>query len=111
MSEWTWSKSEKKIARKAFDAAYLREIREIEEKVKKRVNNFKEKNDVWKLHDFLTKRRREVDRKYDYRYSQLFMVFTQLMNEGYLLEEDLEGLSEDKIKSMKGYREYFGSSD
>lgn len=103
MSEWSWSKTEKKIARKAFDTAYLREIKQIEEEVKKRVESFKEKNDVWDLHDYLTERRRDIDRKYDYRYSQLIWVFARLMIDGYLKEEDLEGLSEHKLLAIREF--------
>lgn len=47
------------------------------------------------------KKRREIDGKYDYRYSQLVLVFGRLLNEGWLEIDDLEGLDEDKITKIK----------
>jgi hypothetical protein len=92
----TWSKSEKAAARRAFDAAYRRECRAIIETVCSAAAELKEPADLWRLHDSLSEKRRETDRKYDYRYSVLFPVFGQLMREGWLKAEDLAGLSEDK---------------
>jgi hypothetical protein len=34
-------------------------------------NQIKEPTDVWELEHYLTERRKQIDRKYDYRYSQL----------------------------------------
>ncbi|MBN2536453.1 MAG: hypothetical protein JXB88_26450 [Spirochaetales bacterium] len=96
-------KKREKIARKTFDTAYLREIKHIEEEVRKKVQDIKEEKDIWELHDYLSEKRHEIDRKYDYRYSQLFQVFVQLMKDGYLKEEDLEGLSESKIQEIKNF--------
>ena len=49
----------------------------------------------------LTERRKEIDRKYDYRYSQLRHVFGRLLYEKRLREEELHGLREDKLKSIR----------
>ena len=52
------------------------------------------------MEHYLTQRRKEIDRKYDYRYSQLTHVFGKLLHEKRLREEDLRGLREDKLKSI-----------
>ena len=57
--------------------------------------------DLWDLHDFLTDKRRNMDRKYDYRYSKLIFVFSELIREGWLEESMLNGLDEDKIELIR----------
>ena len=52
------------------------------------------------MHDFLSKQRREIDEKYDHRYSQLICVFARLIGEGYLHEDELEGLGDDKMTKI-----------
>src|SRR5438876_12427899 len=55
---------------------------------------------------YLTERRKEIDRKYDYRYSQLTHVFGRLLYEGRLGEEELGGLGEDKLKSIRSFAKF-----
>lgn len=100
MDHITWSKREKQIARKAFDDAYERECAAMGEKVREMANSIAEPDDIWALHSFLSKRRREIDKAYDYRYSVLITVFGLSMRTGWLTEDDLEGLSEDKISKI-----------
>lgn len=95
-----WSSSEKKIARKAYELAYQREMEDVKKEVERRIANLKENQDIWALEDFLYDRRKEMAEKYDYRYSVLMIVFMRLLREGYLKEEDLKGLSEDKISRL-----------
>src|SRR5437870_980373 len=66
-NEPTWSKSEKAIARSAFDAALKRELQDVMRKTKQMANQIKEPADVWELEHYLTERRKEIDGKYDYR--------------------------------------------
>jgi hypothetical protein len=96
-----WSASEKKIARAAFDKAYQREMEEIKNDIYEKTAALKNEKDIWELHNYLSDRREEIDKKYDYRYSQLILVFSRLLSENYLLEEDLNDLSEDKLKLIK----------
>ena len=96
--ELKWSKAEKEIARRAFDAAYLRECGEIKSKLSKMVDGVTESWDLWRIHDYLTEQRKKTDAKYDYRYSVLPLVFGRLLKEGWLKDSDLEGLSDDKIE-------------
>jgi hypothetical protein len=105
-NEPTWSKSEKAIARTAFDAALKRELQDVMRKTKQMANQIKEPADVWELEHYLTERRKEIDRKYDYRYSQLTHVFGRLLHEKRLREEELRGLREDKLKSIRSLAKF-----
>src|ERR1700675_4779931 len=102
-NEPTWSKSEKAIARTAFDAALKRDLQDVMRKTKQMANQIKEPADVWELEHYLTERRKEIDRKYDYRYSQLTQVFGRLLYEKRLGEEELGGLGEDKLKPIRSF--------
>jgi hypothetical protein len=103
--EPSWSKSEKTIARTAFDAALKRELQDVKHTTKRMANQIKEPADVWELEHYLTERHKEIDRKYDYRYSQLRHVFGRLLYEGRVSEEELRGLSDDKLKSIRSLAE------
>ncbi|MDQ7815581.1 MAG: hypothetical protein RDU14_00985 [Melioribacteraceae bacterium] len=96
-----WDPKEKKIARAAFDKAYQREMGDIKAALRGQIAKLKDDEMVWSIHNYLSDRRSKVDNKYDYRYSQLLLVFGRLLKEGYLKEEDLFGLSDDKIKLIK----------
>ena len=105
-NEPTWSKSEKAIARTAFDAALKRELQDVMDKTKQMANQIKKPADVWELEYYLTERRKEINRKYDYRYSQLRHVFGRLLYEGRVSEEELRGLQEDKLKSIRSLAKF-----
>ena len=105
-NEPAWSKLEKAIARTAFDAALKRELQDVMQKTKQMANQIKEPADVWKLEDFLTKSRKEIDRKYDYRSSQLTQVFGRLLYEKRLWEEELRGLREDKLRAIHSFAKF-----
>jgi hypothetical protein len=110
-NEPTWSKSEKAIARTAFDAALKRELQDVMQKTKQMANQIKEPANVWELEHYLTERRKEINRKYDYRYSQLTDVFGRLLQEGRLSEEELQGLREDKLKAIHSFARFLGEMD
>lgn len=99
-NEPIWSKSEKVIARRVFDAALGRELHEVIQEAKKMASQINESSDLWDLEHYLTERRKEINRKYDYRYSQLTQVFGRLLYEKRLREDELRGLREDKLKSI-----------
>jgi hypothetical protein len=99
MNDFNWSKAEKKIAKEAFDKAYQRES----EKIIKEIKNYKleKPEDIWSLSEILNKREKEVDQIYDYRYSQLVMVFAILIKRGFLSIEELDGLSSEKLEQIR----------
>jgi hypothetical protein len=105
-NEPTWSKSEKAIARTAFDAAVKREFHQVMQETKQKANQIKEPADLWDLEHYLTERRKQIDRKYDYRYSQLTHVFGRLLYEGRVSEEELRGLREDKLKPIRSFAKF-----
>jgi hypothetical protein len=105
-NEPIWSKSEKVIARTAFDAALGRELREVIQKTKHMANAIQQSADLWDLEHYLTRRRREIDQKYDYRYSRLTQVFGRLVYEKRLQEKELSGLREDKLKLIRSFAKF-----
>jgi hypothetical protein len=105
-NEPIWSRSEKAIARKAFDAALGRELHEVIQEAKKMANQIKHSSDLWELEHYLTARRKEIDRKYDFRASRLTDVLGRLLHENRLGEEDLRGLREDKLKSIRSFAKF-----
>ena len=101
-----WSRSEKVIARTAFDAALGRELHEVIQEAKRMASQIQQSSDLWDLEHYLTQRRKEIDRKYDYRYSQLRHVFGRLLYERRVSEEDLRGLREDKLKPTRSFAKF-----
>jgi hypothetical protein len=67
--------------------------------------------DLWDLEQYLTQLRKEIDRKYDYRYSQLTQVLGKLLQERRLGEEELRGLREDKLKPIRSYAKFLTEKD
>ena len=100
MNHLTWSKTEKLVAKTAFEKAYRKECEAIVQELKGNVASVKEPGDLWHVLDFLTKKRNEIERKYDYRYSVLIFVLATLLKEGWLRETDLKGLNEDKLQTI-----------
>ena len=60
-----------------------------------------EPEEIWRIDDFLSERRREFERKYDFRYSVLIGVFGRLLYEGWVTEADLAGLKADKLEFVR----------
>ncbi|HKF04280.1 MAG TPA: hypothetical protein VKB49_18305, partial [Candidatus Sulfotelmatobacter sp.] len=53
-----------------------------------------------------TQRRKEIDYKYNYRYSHLTQVFGRLLYETRVSEEALRGFSEDKLKTIHSFARF-----
>jgi|SRR5580765_9044684 len=105
-NELTWSKLEKTVARKAFDAALGRELHEVIQRTKEMANGIQQSSDLWDLEKYLTQSRKEIDRKYTYRHSELTQVFGRLLHERRVSEEELRGLREDKLASIRSVAEF-----
>ena|SRR5881296_239056 len=97
----TWSKTEKLVARQAFDSAYRRECEAIAQRISAMSRNIAHPEDIWQLHDFLSEQREAIDTKYDYRYSVLIFVFARLMREGWLHASHLDGLHAEKVSMIR----------
>jgi hypothetical protein len=93
-----WTKSQKKHARELFDLARDREYAALIEEINSlRISS---PDEVWELRNRLNKKAKEMDEKYDYRYSQLIWVFAQLLREGYLTKDELRVLGEEKMNEI-----------
>jgi hypothetical protein len=92
-----WSAAEKVIARKAFNLALERELQAVILEAKSKAAKMQEPSGLWDLERYLTHRRQEIDRIYDYRYSVLPFVLSNLLSNGRLVEDELQGLGEDKL--------------
>jgi len=83
------------------DAALGRELHEVIQKAKKMADEIQQSSDLWDLESYLTQRRKEIDRKYDFRGSRLTDVLGRLLYENRVGEEELRGLGEDKLNSIR----------
>ncbi|HLA36198.1 MAG TPA: hypothetical protein VJ001_15145 [Rhodocyclaceae bacterium] len=92
-----WTDAEKAIARKAFDRALKAECAAMIAAVREMSGAARTFDELWAIRDYLTKQRREIDEKYDYRYSQLIFVFGRLLREERISRADLDGLAQEKI--------------
>ncbi len=101
MRELKWTEAEKKLSRRAFEVALQAELAEVLQDFKARAAAAQTPEDMWAVEDSLNQRRRELDAKYDYRYSQLISVFGRLIREGRLTEAQLQGLSQDKLEFIR----------
>jgi len=101
MRDFQWSAAEKKVARAAFDLALSREMRSVRHEIEAMLGRSSDPGEVWRIHDYLSDRRQEIDYKYDYRYSVLITVFSRLVQEGWLTEEELDGLGPEKLEVIR----------
>jgi len=100
------SPSEKKIARSAFDEALESALAKIMTEFKRKADAATTPSHMWEVDDYLRQRRREIDEMFDYRYSQLLLVFARLVREGHLDENRLAGLSEEKRDVIRSFLSY-----
>jgi Photoprotection regulator fluorescence recovery protein len=101
MRELNWSPAEKAVARKAFDLALQRELDAVIREAKDRTAKIAQPSELWDLERWLTQRRKDIDRQFDYRYSVLPIVFGNLIRQGQLSEQDLHGLAEQKLALIR----------
>src|SRR5882757_7678436 len=101
-----WSRSEKMIARTAFDAALGRELHEVIQEAKRMASQIQQSSDLWDLEHYLTQRRKEIDRKYDHRNLQFTQVLGRLLYEKRLRQKELRGLREDKLKPIRSFAKF-----
>jgi len=105
MRDLHWSPQEKAVARKAFDRALQRELEAVMVEAKKQAAKIRQPSELWELERYLTQRRTQIDRQYEYKYSVLILVFGNLTRQGMLSEQELEGLSQDKLDAIRRYAE------
>jgi Photoprotection regulator fluorescence recovery protein len=108
-NEPTWSRSEKAIARRVFDAALKRELQEVMQKTKQMANQINQPADLWDLERYLTERRKDIDSKYDSRSSRLTSVFGRLLCERRVNEDELRALREDKVEAIRSCAKFLSA--
>jgi Photoprotection regulator fluorescence recovery protein len=111
MRDLAWSHSEKTIARKAFNQALTREFEVVMQEAKRMAAKIEQPSDLWNLEAYLTHSRKQIDRKYDYQYSVLILVFGRLVCQGRLSEEELRGLRQDKLESIRSHAKLLAELD
>ena len=100
VSDTEWSEAEKQIAQEVFQLAYEREIKGLIKKVRAAASDISERDDLWHLHDFLSARRHEIEGKYDYRDSAFIFVFAELIKQGWLRIDELDGINQNKLTKV-----------
>jgi Photoprotection regulator fluorescence recovery protein len=98
--ETEWSEVEKQVAQTALKQAYNRETTALIDEIRNKVEAVSEIEDIWRLHDFLSARRHEIDGKYDDSYSAFIFVFARLVKEKWLSLDELSGLKPDKCAKV-----------
>jgi hypothetical protein len=106
-----WSSAEKKIARTAFDAALERERATVRREVEGMLQSSPDSAEIWHVRDYLNEKAREIDAKYDYRYSVLTDVFAQLVAQGWLTIGELAGLHSEKLRLIEQASAYWAKRD
>ncbi len=101
MHHLKWSNAEKSLSRKLFEFALEAELAETLAEFKAMAAAAAKPEEMWEVRTHLEARQRDIDAKYDYRYSQLVFVFGHLLREGRIQEEQLAGLAEDKLVLIK----------
>ena len=96
-----WTASEKKIARRVFDEALAIELAVVMAEFKRRAVSASVPEDMWAIREYLVPKERELNEKYDFRYSQLPLVFGRLVREGRVLVSQLHGLGEEKLSYVR----------
>lgn len=99
-SDNNWSPGEEKVAQEAFNKAYEREIAALIQDAQAKAGSIAKLEDLWRLHDFLSARRHEIDGKYDFKPSVLLFVFARLVKDGWLHLDELENLDRSKLAKI-----------
>ena len=106
-----WSTGEKKVARAAFDAALERERTSVRREVESMLARSSDSAEIWSVRDYLNDKTREIDAKYDYRYSVLIDVLGRLVAERWLSIPELGGLAPEKLQLIEQHSTYWQKRD
>ena len=92
-----WSPTEQNIARRAFDVAYKREIDALTHPLRHLSESISCQDDIWRIHDFLSTKRHQIDGRYNFDYNSLLFLFAELIQDNLLDISELEGFNNDKL--------------
>jgi len=107
----TWTPTEKRLAKIAFEKAFERQCTAITQEARRMLETATAPSDIFRVQEYLTEQRRIVDRLYNYRYSRLLGVFGRLLSDGWLSEGDFNGFEPEKIAKIKHEASFFSEGD
>jgi len=99
--EAPWTETETECAHTLLKKAYDREVKDLLTEVRDQALTITQVDELWKLHDFLSAKRHEIDGKYDGRESVIVFVFAQLLKEGLVEADELGFLAGEKRAKIK----------
>lgn len=91
-----WTAEEAKLARVVFERALSREVEALIATLRQETTGLRDREDVWRLHDFLSIRRHAMEGRAAFDLAGLLFVFAAFVREGLVGLEEIEGLSADK---------------
>jgi hypothetical protein len=83
--------------------ALHRELEATIEEARQMAERIREAGELWELERHLTQRRKEIDAKYEFKYSILLLVLADLVRDGRINPDELHGLGEDKLRIIRGH--------
>lgn len=95
-----WSIQEKETARAALEVAHKRETDSLVRLVREKASEIAHIDDIWRLNDFLSARRFDLDGKYDDREEEILFALARLVKEGWLTADDLTGFEPTKLSKI-----------
>ena len=93
-----WSPSERKAARVVYDRALEKAREEVLDF--HRNKTIAELDDLWEYEREIREWRKKLDYIFQYRYSFLDLCFAISLRRGWLQQDDLSGLSEERIARL-----------
>jgi hypothetical protein len=100
ITEPGWTTTEIEISQRVLNKAYERETETLVSQVQHKINNMTDIEQLWQVHDILSAKRYDLDGKYDARESMLIFTFAQLLKEGWISLEELNGLDQAKLAKV-----------
>ncbi|MGI0480399.1 hypothetical protein ACN4EE_06380 [Geminocystis sp. CENA526] len=95
-----WNHTEIEISHSVLQKAYQRETETLMAQVRSQINNMTDMQQLWQVHDLLSAKRYDLDGKYDNREPMLVFTFAQLLKEGWISLEELNGLDSAKLAKI-----------
>ena len=102
-----WSPKEKAIVRRVFDRALHQELDATIQKAKQMAQRVEQPDELWALERHLTNRRKEIDAKYEFKYSSVLLLLARLVHESRISRDELHGLSEDKLRCVRDHSRHW----
>lgn len=96
-----WSNSDKKIARRAYEAGRQAVLAKTLARFKAEAAAAESVDEMWDIVARMRERGKDLEHMLDSRYSMRNLVLARLVAEGHLDEHELEGLSADRLEMIR----------